>query len=270
MSDARPSLTDTLALPAHLAAAVWQGRHAPAPLARVWPSGHPALDAELPGGGWPRGSLTEILQTQGGLGEWRLLGPALQTLVAAGGQVLLIAPPWVPCGPALSAMGLPPEQLVWVTADTAAQRLWATEQALKAPCLSAVLAWLPQASAAQMRRLHAHASRHPGLLFALRPAEAAGQPSAAPLRLALGLADMPHPLQVSLLKRRGPVREAPLLLPHWPQGLLPLLTAASADSDRLSSTASSRAPDVALDGPGAAAPAGHLAQHLTRPAPAWH
>ena len=39
------------------------------------PSGHVELDAELPGGGWPRGNLTEILVDRGGLGEMSLLLP---------------------------------------------------------------------------------------------------------------------------------------------------------------------------------------------------
>ena len=39
---------------------VWRGdRCAVAPLPAV-PSGFGALDAELPGGGWPRGALTEL------------------------------------------------------------------------------------------------------------------------------------------------------------------------------------------------------------------
>ena len=40
-------------------------------------SGHAVLDAQLPGGGWPVGGLSEILQAQSGQHEWRLLLPAL-------------------------------------------------------------------------------------------------------------------------------------------------------------------------------------------------
>lgn len=40
-------------------------------------SGHAALDAELPGGGWPQGNLTEILVDRNGFGEMHLLLPAL-------------------------------------------------------------------------------------------------------------------------------------------------------------------------------------------------
>ncbi|MDQ5926113.1 MAG: protein ImuA, partial [Pseudomonadota bacterium] len=77
------------ALPPHLAALVWQGEAMGHHQAHVVASGHAALDAVLPDGGWPCQSLTEILQAQAGLGEWRLLAPALARLVAQGGSVLL-------------------------------------------------------------------------------------------------------------------------------------------------------------------------------------
>ena len=43
----------------------------------VTPTGFPTLDAELPGGGWPHRVLTELLVPHPGLGELRLLVPAL-------------------------------------------------------------------------------------------------------------------------------------------------------------------------------------------------
>ncbi len=44
---------------------------------RITASGFAALDAQLPGGGWPHGVLTELLLPQAGVGELRLLSPAL-------------------------------------------------------------------------------------------------------------------------------------------------------------------------------------------------
>jgi hypothetical protein len=44
------------------------------------PSGHAQLDAQLPGGGWPRGTLTEILHAGTGLGEVSLLFGALKAV----------------------------------------------------------------------------------------------------------------------------------------------------------------------------------------------
>jgi protein ImuA len=211
------------ALPAHLAQAVWPGHTLGAGGGLVMGSGHPALDAELPGGGWPCQALTEILQMQAGLAEWRLLSPVLAQLVRQGGSVLLIAPPHVPHLPGLAREGLPDHRFIRVDAHTTAERLWATEQALKAGCVSAVLSWLPHVRAQQVRRLHACAAQHPGLFFAFRPLQAQSESSAAPLRLTLGLGPCPHPLQVQLFKRRGPAQDAPLSLAHWPSGLKPLL-----------------------------------------------
>src|SRR5438105_2978734 len=108
---------------------VWQAdalAHAPQ---RVVATGEAALDAQLPGGGWPVGALSEILQPQGVHNEWRLLLPALARY--GQGAVMLVGAPHVPFGPALRAQGLLPQRLLWVATQAPAQRLWATEQALR-------------------------------------------------------------------------------------------------------------------------------------------
>jgi hypothetical protein len=46
-------------------------------LGRPHPLEYPTLSAELPGGGWPVGALVELLLQQAGVGEVRLLRPAL-------------------------------------------------------------------------------------------------------------------------------------------------------------------------------------------------
>ena len=54
-------------------------------------TGLPALDAVLPGGGWPVGQLVEVLQTRPQQHVWRLLVPALaevEGLVAPGDPLL--------------------------------------------------------------------------------------------------------------------------------------------------------------------------------------
>src|SRR5688572_12887755 len=54
---------------------VWRGRSRAA--VETFPTGFAALDAGLPGGGWPRHGLVEILTPQPGVGELYLLLPAL-------------------------------------------------------------------------------------------------------------------------------------------------------------------------------------------------
>ena len=56
-------------------------------------SGFPELDRELPGGGWPKRALTELLHDAQGIGELRLLLPALGRLARSGETIVLVAPP---------------------------------------------------------------------------------------------------------------------------------------------------------------------------------
>jgi len=191
---------------------------------RTCATGFAALDQELPGGGWPTHALTELLQPHHALplAEWRLLLPCLRQIDARL-PVALIGPPQPPHAPGLQQGGLSASRLIWVQAHSAAERLWATEQFIKGPGmaheLGAVLAWLPQAQAAQIRRLQTWALQCDAPVFLLRPAAAGQDASAAPLRLLLGLGATPAELCVQVLKRRGPRREEALRLSAWPAGL---------------------------------------------------
>lgn len=220
-------------LPEHLRHHVWSGRSLAKSSVPPLASGHRTLDAELPDGGWPAQTLIEVLHEQAGQGEWRLLMPALVCVIKQGGSLILIGTPHIPFLPALQREGIPPERVIWVDPSSHTQRLWATEQALKAACVTAVLAWLPQARPEQIRRLHSHASRHPGWLFALRPVSARQTASAAPLRVLVSQGGPPHPLQVDIIKRKGPLLTSPLTLPVWHKGLATLIP---------------QLPHVALDG----------------------
>jgi protein ImuA len=75
-------------------AAVWRADELARNVGATRPTGHAALDAVLPGGGWPVGALVEVLQPQAGQGEWRLLAPALAASPA--GALVLVNPPHRP------------------------------------------------------------------------------------------------------------------------------------------------------------------------------
>ncbi len=190
--------------------AIWRADALASSVAAVVATGHAALDVVLPGGGWPVGAVTEILQAQSGQGEWRLLLPAL---ARTSGPVLLVGAPHVPFSPGLAGQGLAPERLLWITAQTPGARMWAAEQALRCAPVAAVLAWLPQIRAEQMRRLQMAASEHAKLLFVLRPAQAQAESSPAVLRLLLTHAADGLEMQVQILKRRGPPLEQTLAVP---------------------------------------------------------
>ena len=68
--------------PEQLHPALWRANQLGGARAVVSPSGFALLDAQLPGGGWPHGALTELLLAQPGIGELRLLAPALAPSLA--------------------------------------------------------------------------------------------------------------------------------------------------------------------------------------------
>ena len=183
-------------------------------------SGFAELDAELPGGGWPRRALTELLLPHAGVGEVRLLAPPLVATQRAGRLVMVFDPPATLSAEALAGLGFDVEELLVVNTRArvvpGSDSLWALEQALKSGHVGAVVAWLPpRLRTERLRRLQLAAHSHDGAAFVLRENAAAARPTASPLRLALqaGGADR---LQVRILKRRGPPRESPLQLPLPP------------------------------------------------------
>ncbi len=201
----------------------------------AWPSGYQALDAALPGGGWPAQALTELLLPHPGVGELRLLAPvqaAVQASSPAAAHTLMwFDPPALPCAWALRALGVDVQRLVLVHAHPspaqacppAEDMLWALEQALHSGCAGVVLAWLPvHLPPHALRRLQLAAQAHEGPVFLLRGAAAAAQVSPAVLRLSL-LPAGPDSLCLRVLKRRGPPARSTVQL-HLP----PVLSATAA------------------------------------------
>jgi protein ImuA len=172
-------------------------------------TGHPALSAQLPGGGWPTGSLVDLLLQQPGIGEMRLLRPALAAVAKR--RIVLLQPPHPPQALALAALGVAPSQLIWLRAGRTADALWAAEQVLRSGSCGALLCWQTQVRADSLRRLHLAAQCGETLFFMLRPLAAAQDASPAPLRLALR--PQAGGIEIDFVKRRGPQRDAPLFLP---------------------------------------------------------
>ena len=192
--------------------ALWRASQLAHATTRCVDTGHPALSAQLPGGGWPTGTLIDLLPQQAGIGELRLLRPALAAVASR--RIVLLQPPHPPQALALAAMGLSPSQLVWVRSSRSADALWAAEQVLRSGSCGALLLWQAHARGETLRRLHLAAQAGETLFFLLRPISAIQDASPAPLRLALRPAA--GGLDIDFVKRRGPQRDGPLFLPLAP------------------------------------------------------
>jgi protein ImuA len=210
-------------LPQQVEAALWRGTELGGSVAEVMSTGFQGLDGVLPGSGWPCGSLTEILVAQFSVVELRLLSPVLGALTRAGRVVALVGPPLAPHAPGLRHDGIDERHLVWVDVDTPRDRLWSTEQLVKAGSFGATVAWLPLVRAEQIRRLQVLAGRCKGPVFIIRPEIAARDSSAAPLRL-VARVQTDWQISVDVLKRKGTPLEDRLLLPSIPGGLNKIMT----------------------------------------------
>lgn len=170
---------------------LWRGRRQRA--APALATGRQALDARLPGGGWPRGRLIELLSAalptgffgQPGGGELELLLPCLAELTRHGQPVVFIAPPLVPCPQAMHRAGLELSRLLIARARRHA--LWVAEECLKSGLCGAVVLWPAPGSADRnaVRRLQLAAEGGPAPAFLCYAPGSRPPPSLASLRLAI-------------------------------------------------------------------------------------
>jgi hypothetical protein len=177
---------------------VWKGQPRALPASNPQPTGHAALDAALPMGGWPEAALTELLIPADGIGELQLLWPTLARLSQDDDIIAIVAPPYLPFAPAWQRAGVRLSQL-HVIDTTPRDALWAAEQCLRSGACAAVLCWPLQADDRALRRLQVAAETGRSLAFAFRPFKAAHNPSPAALRVAIDA----EPRQLRVLKCRG-------------------------------------------------------------------
>ena len=217
-------------------ARLWRARETGSSTAAAVPAGLPtgyaALDRCLPGAGWPRQGLIEILADQRGIGELRLLLPALAALCrdegaadevyppprpdhagsahvgsaqpphdrGSGGWIAWVSPPYRPYAPSLAAWGIDVGRMLIVNGAGATE--WAMDQALRSESCSAVLGWANPRDPHALRRLQLAAEASRSLAVLYRPLQAGLTPSPAVLRLAL-LGGGTEGLQVRIVKSRG-------------------------------------------------------------------
>ncbi len=201
----RPSLGLVLQHPA-----IWRGdQYAKVAVASV-PTGFAELDTQLPGGGWPRAALTELLTSQQGIGELRLLAPALAHLSREEKWLVLVAPPHLPYAPGFESLGVDLARLIVVRTRSSGESLWAAERCLRAGTCAAVIAWPGPGSERSLRRLQlaAEEGKSFGVIFGPTRNAAAASPAALRIQLGAGRGR----LEVQILKRRGGGWAPPLSL----------------------------------------------------------
>ena len=186
-------------------ARVWKLKDAAAaPTRPVWSTGKSALDARLPGGGWPTASLIEVLLDDTGFGEVQLFLPALvecQRRTGDASWLVWIAPPHEPYAPALEQQGIELGRLLVVRPASATEALWAAEQALGSGVCAAVLLWLKGTDDRWLRRLKLAAEAGGALGVLFRPERHRFESSPAILRLLMTQGE--HEARLDLLKVQG-------------------------------------------------------------------
>jgi len=210
----RPAAAVSAAIDRSIAHSIWRADQMGSYQAAVTPTGHQALDRELPNGGWPASALIELLLQQAGIGEMRLLQPAL-CAIGRQRRIVMVQPPHLPHAAAWSGWGLPADRFLWLKTARTADALWSAEQILRNGSCGALLFWQPQIRTEALRRLHLAAQGSTTMFWALRPLSAAEHASPAPLRLALRPA--PAGIAIDIIKRRGPVVDRPVYLALRPE-----------------------------------------------------
>ena len=188
---------------------VWRGGELEHVVHATVPTGHRALDRELPGGGWPMGTLSEVLHEAVGIGEVGFLSGALARAAEGDRLIAWLNPPHLPYAPAIAQAGVPLERSLVVRPANREDAMWAAEQALKSGACGAVLLWVDQMKDyAWLRRLQMAAEAGRAMAVYFRPSAAESLSTPAHLRVVVSREN--GVLSLRIPKRRGPPLIAPI------------------------------------------------------------
>ena len=199
---------------------LWRGRELQASEIQSIPSGYAELDRLLPGQGWPRGAVIEILLESIGIGELRLMLPAIRRLIAEQRLIVMIDTPYQPYAPALVAWGLDLKAFYLIQPERPEDGWWAAEKALLNPACGMVLLWSGGLRGQQrnglkepmIRRLQVAAQSSQAILLLYRIGSQNPNPPSSWAALRMRLAGQDGVLRIELLKARGSLEQSQLLL----------------------------------------------------------
>lgn len=183
-------------------------------------TGFAQLDAILAGKGWPLGAVTELLPEVMGIGELRLLLPAIREATQQQQRVLMINAPYQPYAPALAQAGIDLDYVFLISPRSRADALWGAEKALHGGVCKILLLWpdylgsYPVGNAA-VRRLQVAAQIGGSMAVLYRSSSptrngSTNQSNWAALRLRLS--GIHNKLRVELLKAVGTYARASIIL----------------------------------------------------------
>ena len=108
---------------------------------QVTATGVDQLDELLPGGGWPKGGLVEIIVPYGCADATAMVLPALERLSRQGRWLAMVTPPHSARSAVFTASGINASRLMQVNPHPGRSGLWTVESMLSSGDCSAVLAW---------------------------------------------------------------------------------------------------------------------------------
>ena len=157
----------------------------PPRVARTCPTGWPAVDAVLPGGGLMQGAVHEIHSPDPADGAaMGFIGRLLTRFQAAMPAQHIV---WASCrpdlfGPGLKAAGLDPARLLFVHAQASSALTFSLEESCKYKSVGSIVADIGDIDFSVSRRLQIAAAETGKTLLLLQPARLMDQPSAAVTR----------------------------------------------------------------------------------------
>lgn len=182
-----------------------QASHRVQTVQQILPTGLTSLDAILPHGGLPAGSLIEWISEDAGLNAASIALKSIVPMMTLHGclaivdehhefyadsarghgiplsRLLLIRPALAATGPARVTSSH--SRFVRQASAAHSDALWALEQTARCPGVRVTMAFLEQASSAVMRRLQLAIERSGVTIVLMRPTSILNQPSFADLRL---------------------------------------------------------------------------------------